>query len=119
MTKTTDSSPVRIMIDLETLSTGPTAAVVQIAAVRFDESGAIASDLEAYVENARFEAGIKISDALQFGNVDGATLSWWLEQSDFARADLVRGRDSLKTALMLFEDWLPEQFELWCHATFD
>ena len=69
-----------VMIDLETLSTKPNAAIVSIGAVFFDpKHGELGEtyyqtiDIETYGECSGFD-------------IDGSTLKWWMQQSDQARA---------------------------------
>jgi len=66
------------MLDLETMGTGPTAAIVAIGAVRFDiESGLI---------DAEFYHVITLSSAVKSGGqMDPATVEWWMNQSAEAR----------------------------------
>jgi exodeoxyribonuclease VIII len=68
-----------IMIDLETMGTGPAAAIVAIGAVEFDlVSGELGREFyEAVSLPSSMESG---------GRVDADTVLWWLRQSDEARA---------------------------------
>lgn len=106
----------RIMIDLETLDTAVTAAIVSIGAVCFDELG------------ARDESFYR---AVQYRHEDGRTMSretlaWWLQQSaevQFALAD--PNAVALAVALGDLELWVksvgadPDP-EVWAGpATFD
>ncbi|MFA5626182.1 MAG: 3'-5' exonuclease [Thiohalomonadaceae bacterium] len=62
-----------VMVDLETLGTATdSAAVISVAAVRFDLRG---GDID--TANV-FHRNIDLSDALTYGRVDAGTLKWWL-----------------------------------------
>lgn len=67
-----------VMVDLETLDTAATAAVVSIGAVYFDpESGELGDT---------FYRAVDVASVLGSGfSVSGDTLKWWLQQSDAAR----------------------------------
>ncbi len=65
-----------VMIDIETLGTGPDAAVISIGAVYFSETGL----------QKRFDRNIEFGDAVRHGSVDGDTVKWWMQQSDKARS---------------------------------
>lgn len=66
-----------IMIDLETMGTSPSAAIVAIGAVIFDE----------HTLRDQFYANVDLQSAIDSGaTVDGSTVMWWLKQSDAARA---------------------------------
>ncbi|MFZ5272107.1 3'-5' exonuclease [Enterobacter asburiae] len=71
-----------IMIDLETMGSTPTAAIVSIGAVAFDlESGELGKqfykrvDLKSSVENG--------------GTIDASTVQWWLRRDAAARSEIV------------------------------
>ncbi|MDP5205853.1 3'-5' exoribonuclease [Alishewanella sp. SMS9] len=102
-----------VMIDIETLSTRKTAAVISLGAVFFDiETGAIGSS---------FYYTITRSSCLAYGlDIDASTLKWWSEQSEEARAVLTcPDADDLKQVLYDFAGFLVEntpedqQVEIW------
>ena len=65
-----------IMIDLETMGTRPSAAIVSIGAVIFDE----------HTLRDQFYANVNLQSAIDSGaTVSGATVMWWLKQHDDAR----------------------------------
>jgi 3' exoribonuclease, RNase T-like len=71
-----------IMLDLETLGTGNTAAIVAIGACEFDLHG------EGVEPTPRHQLYVPITpeSAIKAGLVvDGSTIRWWLQQSDAAR----------------------------------
>jgi len=85
-----------IMVDLETMSTRPNAAIVAIGAVRFDVAGI----------GDQFYTKIKLSSSVSLGDhVDPDTVVWWLSQSDAARAELVGASALLSEALAQFASW--------------
>lgn len=77
-----------IMLDLETMGTGPNAAIVAIGAVEFDltdTGGALGST---------FYQTIGLAAAMHHGGqVDANTVLWWMKQSDQARAMFQQGQD--------------------------
>ena len=68
-----------IMIDLETMGTRPSAAIVSIGAVVFDE----------HTLRDQFYAVVDLQSAIDSGaTVGGGTVMWWLRQSENARLAL-------------------------------
>lgn len=103
----------RIMVDLETMSTAANAAIVSI--------GACAND-----GRPDFEVRVDLASCMKAGLVvDASTIGWWLQQGDEARAALRDDPKSIETALLRFDDWLhgdmdapaysskPVECELW------
>ena len=106
------------MLDLETFSTSPSAAIVQIGAVRFDLDN---GPFGAYFT---FERTIALqSSILAGGEVDAATIAWWRTQSIKAKAGISSYLDdpgTLASALDAFTTWFPMGAFLWSHgAAFD
>lgn len=84
----------RIMLDLETMSTAANAAIVSI--------GACAND-----GRADFYCRVDLATCMQAGlKVDASTIQWWLRQSEEARAALLVDVRPLRHALLLFAHWL-------------
>lgn len=102
-----------MMFDLETMGTGPNAAITQIGAVYFNRhTGEIGS---------RFLVNIDLADSLKYGaQVDGRTIKWWMGQSDEARTCVT---DDLAyteyAALEAFRCFAEPAMKMWSHATFD
>lgn len=107
-----------IMLDIETLDNKKTAAMVQLAALRFDpltgETG------------KSFKVNIDFDDAVKHGTVSGGTVQWWLQQDKAAQNALTDsdGRVTLDEALKQFHIWLMDipykQRKLWGNGiTFD
>ncbi len=90
------------MIDLETMGTGPQAAIVAIGAVLFDPC-APGEGL-----GAEFVVNIDLADHMAHGgHVDGPTVMWWLGRNADARAELTERRQhSIFTALAMLTEFL-------------
>lgn len=70
----------RVMLDLETMGSGPKAAIVSIGACFFElETGEIGET---------FERIINLEDSEKFGQIDGGTVLWWLKQDEESRVKL-------------------------------
>lgn len=81
-----------VMIDLETMSTRPDAAIVSI--------GAVAFDMRKCVVGERFYRNVDLrSSAAAGGRIDPDTVLWWVRQSDAARSVLQRNLSTLPDAL--------------------
>jgi exodeoxyribonuclease VIII len=73
-----------LMIDLETLGTGPDAAIVSIGALHFDRHSA---NLHQAVSFYRV-IGLEGWSHYEFGEIDASTFRWWLGQSKAAQDSL-------------------------------
>lgn len=90
-----------IMLDLETMGTSSTAAIVAIGAVFFEPLTGETGE--------KFYTVIDLSDSAKFGDLDGRTVTWWLSQSDEAREVFKdKNKVTLKQALTDFYDWVYE-----------
>lgn len=88
------------MIDIETMSTTPNAAVASIGACVFD----IAT--QDRIENG-FEVRISLADnSRENRHFDGDTIEWWLSQDNEAQLEVARGEFSLGGAVGEFNFWL-------------
>lgn len=90
-----------VMLDLETMSVRPDAAIVAIGAVAFDRTDPSRTW-------PTFYERVDLSSSMAAGGaVDGATVRWWLQQSESARAE-VSARDAAHIAavLSLFSAWI-------------
>jgi len=81
-----------IMVDLETMSTQPNAAIVAIGAVAFDPSEDTEHDT--YYQVVALQS--------QDRHIDPATVIWWLGQSREAQDALLKGAAPLPQALRHF-----------------
>lgn len=89
-----------VMVDLETMGNGPSAAIVTIGAVEFDPgSGEL---------GRKFYQEVSLEDSAANGGViDASTVLWWMQQSDEARAELnSKVSIGLLQALLQFSRWL-------------
>lgn len=103
-----------VMIDIETLGTKPGAAILSIGAVMFGMDGL----------GDTFYAPIDLESCTSAGlTINPATVRWWLQQSDAARAAAIPPKAApLRQVLMAFQAWFVSQDAKypWCHgATFD
>ena len=101
---------VEVMLDLETLSTRADAAILQIAAASFDESGTILDTFNVHVRRSS-------------GHIDINTVLWWMSQpSAREQSDRCQHGQTLQQALECFTIWygVVEPVAVWAHgATFD
>ena len=109
-----------IMVDLETLSTAPDAAIVAIGAVTFNDGGIPPKD---FVRQT-FSVAVDLRSAQRHGGrFDAATILWWFKQSDAARMALLKDAVGLTEALSAFTIWTKRQSEtprIWGNgASFD
>lgn len=87
---------INVMIDLETYSTRPNAAIASIGAVKFQD-GEILETFYCTVDAASCKAA-----GLHF---DRETLQWWSQQSKEARDALLKDNIGLEQALDDFAQW--------------
>lgn len=90
-----------IMVDLETLSTEPNAAIVSIGAVVFDMTTKKLGE--------QFYAQISLESSMNAGlDVKASTILWWVAQTDKARLEICGKQNryySLEEALLMFTKW--------------
>lgn len=101
-----------VMVDLETMGTGSSAAIVSIGAVKFTEGG---------VQSDTFYRTVHLSSSMEAGmTVDASTVMWWITQTEAARKALDFLPVPLQDALLSFKAWCPADAKLWGNgATFD
>jgi len=90
-----------IMLDLETMGTGPNAAIVAIGAAAFCPH-------ERRVLGKTFYAPVSLESSVNGGGVvDAGTVQWWLQQSTEARAlfEKYAPSQSIDNALYEFSTW--------------
>lgn len=91
-----------IMLDLETMGTGPDAAIIAIGAVAFDIDAGLLGD--------NFYTTIDLESAVKNGGVmDPSTVLWWMQQSDAARDEFNRPGLGMPQALYQFRHWIERQ----------
>ena len=93
-----------IMLDLETMDTKASAAIVSIGAVKFSADAGVYD---------RFHVHVNLQDNIDNGRtLSGQTIMWWLGQSEEARKQLAGGVGlDLWDALCRFTDWVGSPFE--------
>ena len=92
---------IEFMVDLETMGSGPTAAIVSIGCVPFDrESLAVSQD--------EFYTVVDLESSLKAGlTAESSTILWWMTQSEEARTELFsRRRAQLYEALSALRYWM-------------
>lgn len=108
------AKPGNAMIDIEALGTKPGAAILSIDAVMFDQAGL----------GGTFCAPVLLESCVSVGlTIDPGTVTWWMRQSDEARAAAFRDDAApLWKVLGDFAAWFEANRAThpWCHgATFD
>jgi hypothetical protein len=88
-----------VMIDLETMGTGPDAAIVAIGAVAFDP--ATERITATHYQLVDLQSAVDLG-----GQMTCSSVLWWLQQSDAARAELARPGEPLRMALQCLGEWL-------------
>lgn len=97
--KTIDS----IMIDLETMATGPNAGVIQIGALAFNSRTGL-------VKPDPFHADVDLHSALMLGGeVDAATVQFWRERGGLQPK---KPPKAMRSALVDFSQWVGKHKEL-------
>lgn len=89
-----------IMIDIETMGTRPTAPIVSIGAVAFDDKGI----------HKKFYRVVNLESAVAGGGIiEPSTVMWWLTQSEEARVALTDDIDEpLSVVLEAFALWITD-----------
>ena len=103
------------MIDLETLGTVASAAILSIGAVKFD----LESDK---LDDAGFYASVSIESNLDFGRrIQEDTLLWWFKQEAAAQQVFHEPKTTLENALSELRDWVGTgDYQIWSNgADFD
>jgi len=102
-----------VMLDLETMGTGPTAAIVAIGAVQFDPDAGTLSD--------EFYATVDLASSVAAGlQMEPDTVLWWLRQSAEAQRAIANNSQPLADALQEFARRLPGCARVWGNgAAFD
>jgi len=104
-----------VMVDLETLDNCPTAVIVSIGAVFFDQT-------QVYRDLSFYEV-VHIQSCIDLGlTLSGDTIAWWMKQSDQARAVFQQQGSHIGVALSRFKNWFCEYggVQMWGNgASFD
>ena len=107
-----------LMIDLETMGSGPYAPIISIGAVFFDpNTGATGDD---------FQVNVSLESSMRFrARPDASTILWWMEQGEDARKALTNDTEELSTALCWLSEFIakhakPRFVQVWGNgASFD
>ncbi len=86
-----------VMLDIETLGSAPGSVILSIAAVRFDETAIGETFYEVVDPASCVAAGMTI---------DPATVVWWMQQSEPARAAVCKSGDHIEIVLQKFARFL-------------
>lgn len=87
-----------IMLDLETMGTGPDAAILAIGAVAFDpDRGELG---EEFYQVVSLESAVACG-----GTITPSTVLWWMQQSDAARAEFGREGGNIARVLSNFREY--------------
>ena len=104
----------RLMIDIETMDSASTAAVIAIGACVFDETGVL--------DEPSFSAVINPELAKAYGTVSDATMAWWFQQDADVRTRMFNGDASPNDVAKDFAAFVraARLDEVWANApTFD
>lgn len=104
---------INVMVDLETLGTGPNSVIISIGAVEFDTMHQVLGRV--------FHMVIEPQSCVEAGlQIDASTVMWWLQQSKEAREVFKAKNNTLIEVLQQFSQWYPKGAPLWGNgATFD
>lgn len=99
------------MIDLETMDTAPTAAIVSIGAVKFNNDGIL----------DEFYATIDLQNAVDNGlTMSPSTVQWWINQTNKTDTFDSNKSDLLASVLKAFSEWIGFDSVIWGNgADFD
>ena len=105
-----------VMLDLETMGTGPDAAIVAVGAVEFNF-------LTQTLGRPFYRVVILDTAVAGGGVIDASTVMWWLRQSERARNDICGEGLAMQQVLAEFSAWLislGENVRIWGNgAAFD
>ena len=94
-----------VMLDLETMSLAPNAALVSIGAVKMTALG---------TTSGTFYCNIDLQSSVDAGlRIDPSTVMWWLQQDAPARNSLAKQARPLHDVLQDFTAWAGEQPVIW------
>ena len=104
------------MIDLETASVAPDAAILSIGAVRFDRRESPPKRLEDIDKHYVFYIRVDLNSCKELGmHVDDKTMAWWAEQPVEARYEVLENKErvNIKEALLRFKEWFIPHARPW------
>lgn len=102
-----------VMIDIETMGNTSSAAIVSIAAVRFDINTGMISQ--------NFYTRVSLESSLAYGlSVDASTIEWWMKQEAAARHALFEDSIPLNRSLRALNGFVTKDDFVWGNsARFD
>lgn len=105
-----------IMIDIETLATGPRALILTIGAMKFDRNG---STLSNAAENEHFYERVNYDVKNTDYDVDEKTYEWWNKQPLLVKQDALYCDDriDLKVALTKLTEWINGSRYVWANGS--
>ena len=101
----------QVMIDIETLSTHPNAAILSIGAVLFN--------IKTQKITGQFEIAIRMESSPSYGHISPETVSWWMQRPEQARQEATKGEEhTILGALNHLEYWIkqncdPKTVKIW------
>lgn len=93
-----------VMIDLETMDTAPTAAIVSIGAVQFNNLGIVKEFYKVIDLESCVRAGLTMS---------ASTVNWWLRQPNKTDTFDENKSELLSSVLNSFNGWMPDNSRVW------
>lgn len=90
-----------IMVDLETLSVNPNAAIISIGAVAFDPQDEPGTTGEAFFRAVKMESVEKFQVDTLKRHVSPTTVAWWMDQTTEAQRASFANPDAVDTVSML------------------
>ena len=91
-----------VMLDIETMSNTPDAAIVSIGAVEFD--------LGAKRLGEEFYVTVDLASAMASGGaVNASTVIWWMKQTEAARSLFSEPMQPIAVALSQFSEWMQQR----------
>jgi ketosteroid isomerase-like protein len=98
------SNKINVMHDIESLDTRPTALILSIGAITFNEDNRLA--------RRQFYEKISMADSIALGfSVSEDTENWWKKQDAMVRAEAFSGTKSVREVLELYAEYLTTQMD--------
>ena len=79
-----------VMVDLETMGTRPGSVIVSIGAIEFDPQSARLG--RTFYQTCSIKSAVDVGLAM-----DPETVTWWLQQSEGARGELIKAKGDIKS----------------------
>ena len=105
-----------IMVDIETLSTEPSAVILSIGAIKFKREG----DLPDLEKMDQFYTRVSKESCEVLGmHTDNSTVEWWGRQEDAVRFEALENPEDrlpIKEALKKLSEWIGRSNYVWGHG---